>query len=411
MRDRELYRHILGIEKPWEVSEVELDVKGEKVDVWVEHPRGKSFECPKCGKECSVYDHVERTWRHLDTCQFRTMLHARVPRVNCEKHGILQVKVPWAEPGSQFTIFFERLAIELLLECSVKGAVKILGITWDEGYGIRKRAVRRGKERRGEEDIRHIGIDEKASKKGHNYLTLMVDLDRGRVLETALDRKKESLDLLFNKLTGEQKEKVEAVAMDMWKPYISSTLEHIPGAQEKIVFDRFHLMKHLTKAVDGVRKDEHRALKKEGESPLKGTKYLWLYNWENLPEQKLETFEELQRMNLKVGRAWAMKENLRELWDYSYPANARKFFKSWFWWATHSRLKPMIKAAYTFKNHIENILTYFKHRITNSVAEGINSKIQEIKKRACGFRNMANFQDAILFHCGGLDLYPTHSVS
>lgn len=315
-------------------------------------------------------------------------------------------EVPWAESGSQFTALFERFAIDVLLGCSKKKAASLLRVSWDEVHGVMKRAVRRGLEKKTTKPLTKIGIDEKAFRKGHNSITLVVDAQEGSVEYLAEERTKESLDGFFKGLSKDQREGIDTIAMDMWEPYRQSVREHVPNAEEKMVLDRFHLMKHLSEAVDKVRKREHREMLKQGKSPLTHTKYLWLYAQENIPEERLEEFDRLRAMTLKVGRAWSLKEHLRALWRYRYPASALKFFQRWFFWATHSRLEPMIKVAKRFQRHLPFILNYIKHRLTNAVAEDLNSKIQEIKKRACGFRNMENFKTAILFHCGKLQLYP-----
>ena len=173
-----------------------------------------------------------------------------------------------------------------------------------------ERAVKRGRQRKAPKVVRRIGVDEKAAAKGHNYLTLVCDLEEGTVEHIAEERKQESLDGYYEGLTQEQLDGIEAVAMDMWEPYIQATRERVPEAAEKIVFDRFHIMGHVGKAVDTVRKQEHRALMASGDETLKGSKYLWLYSRENVPEQRREEFDALKRQELKVGRAWAIKEAL-----------------------------------------------------------------------------------------------------
>ncbi|MEE9533092.1 MAG: ISL3 family transposase [Acidimicrobiia bacterium] len=408
MRDIELYRQILGLEVPWFVSRVELKVEEERVEVWVEHDRGERWTCPRCGRELGCRDHAaERTWRHLDTCQFQTFLHARIPRVDCPEHGVVQVGVPWAEAGSRFTLLMERLVIDVLQQCTtVQGARRILRLSWDQVWGVMSRAVARGQARKKIRVMPLIGVDEKAFRKGHRYMTVVCDLEQASVEYVAEDRTIESLSGFWRSLTPEQLEGTEAVAMDMWGPYIQSTLAAVPDAARKIVFDRFHIMGHLCKAVDTVRKQEHRALRAVGDETLKGTKYLWLYSEENLPDRLRPTLEALKEHELKVGRAWAIKESLRQLWDYVREGWARRFFRQWFWWATHSRLGPVRKVAHMLRKYLDNIVTYCRHRITNAVAEGLNSKIMSIKRRAGGFRNPENFKTAIYFYCGGLDLYP-----
>jgi transposase len=177
-------------------------------------------------------------------------------------------------------------------------------------------------------------------------------------------------------------------------------------AAAKIVFDRFHVMGHISNAVDTVRKQEHRDRMASGDETLKGSKYLWLYSRENVPAQRREEFAALRRQALKVGGAWAIKEALRCLGRYIYPASGWKCWKRWYFWATHSRLEPIRKAAETIRRHIANIVTYYQHPVTNAMSEGLNSQIQTIKCMACGFRNTEHFKTAIYFHCGGLELYP-----
>jgi transposase len=412
MRDTELYRHLLGIESPWTVTRVDLNVKRQVVEVFVEHKEGEHWPCPECGASLSVYDHApERRWRHLDSCQFQTYLCARPPRVNCPTHGVKQVRLPWAEPNSRFTAMFERLVIDVLRETDVSGAGRILNLSWDEAWHVMERAVRRGLLAKGPRVTTRIGVDEKAAAKGHKYLTLVCDLDKGTIEHIADDRKSESLDGYFKTRTPEQLQGIEAVAIDMWEPYVKSICEHVPGGADKIVFDRFHIMQHIGKAVDTVRKQEHRQLRAEGDDTLKRTKYLWLYSWENVPKESRARFNDLRTAELKTSRAWAIKESLRHLWDFIRLPTAEAYWKRWYFWATHSRLTPVVAAARTIQRHLHNVLTYFTHRITNATSEGLNSKIQTIKNMAAGFRNRENFKTAIYFHCGGLELYPPSSAT
>ncbi len=407
MEDTDLYRHLLGITSPWEVSRVELSVADERVDVWAGHPKGTSFACPECGTVLPVYDHAEeRSWRHLDSCQFATFLHARPPRVQCAEHGVHQITLPWAEPMSRFTVLFERLAIDVLKECDVVGACRILGLSWDEGWHLMQRAVGRGLLGRPVEAPVHLGVDEKAAGRGQDYITVVSDVDKGTVRFIADGRKESSLDTYFDTLPAAELVRIEAVAKDMWEPYTNSVRAHLDNADDKIVFDRFHIMGHMTKAVDTVRKSEHRRLKADGDNLLAGTKYLWLVSAENLPERHDERFGALRALELKTGRAWAIKEDLRYLWDYVRKGWAEKHWKRWYFWATHSRLEPVIAVARMIKRHYDGVMAFFSHRLTSATAEGINSRIQAIRVQARGYRNRENFKTAIYFHLGGLDLYP-----
>lgn len=415
MKDTELYAQILGIGSPFSVARVALQTAKGNVSIWVEHESGARFACPECATVCGVYDHAEeRTWRHLDTCQLQTLLHARIPRVKCPEHGVRQARVPWAEPKSRFTLLFERFAIDVMLETDGTGAAKILGLSWDEVQHLKERAVRRGLARKPHVVPKRIGLDEKAIAKGQTYLTITCDLERGTVEHLADGRTLESAASYFSTFKESELSRIEAVAMDMWPAYFQLVSWAVPEAASKIVFDPFHVVSHATQAVDQVRRRESRALSAEGDRTLVGSKYLWLYGKENVPRRRRMEFAALKRANLKTGRAWAMKEMLRQLWRCKDRTAAERLHARWHAWAMRSRLAPMIRVAKMVKSHLPNILTYYTHRVTNAVSEGINSAIQTIKKRAFGFRNPENFKTAIYFHCGGLNLYPgpraTHAI-
>jgi transposase len=411
MESKELYQCLLGLHEPWTVDRVELDMAKMRVDVYVEHPAGTRFACPECGQAYAVYDHLaERVWRHLDSCQFLTYLHAKPPRISCPEHGVRQARLPWAEEGSRFTHLFEVLAIDMLKAANIKQAAHILRITWDQAWHLMERAVLRGRAAKADALPRKIGIDEKAIAKGHRYMTLVCDLEAATVEYIGEERTEASLTAYFTAFTEKQRAGIEAISLDMWPAYINACTAQVPQAGDKMVFDRFHIMQHVGSGVDRVRKDEHKALLQDGDDTLKRSKYLWLYSAENMPAAARERFDQIKHGNLKTARAWALKESLREMWSYRSVAGAKRFWDRWYFWATHSRLAPMIDKARLLARHLPNILTYFKHRVTNAVAEGLNSKIATVQKRACGFRNRDNFKIAIYFHCGGLDLYPASAT-
>ena len=254
MQDVEVFKQLLGLTSPWEVTKVDLKLVEGRVDVYVGHAPGSKFSCPKCGKEHSVYDHAEeRVWRHLDTFQYETRLHARIPRIQCAEHGKLQAQVPWAEPKSRFTLMFEALAIDVLRQTSVTGATKILRLSWDEAMHLMERAVKRGEARKAASQHQtptKLGVDEKAIAKRHRYATIVVDLDRAVVDAVQEGRKTESLEAYYEGLADAAKERVECVAMDMYAGYLTATRNHIPDADDKVVHDRFHVMQNANKAVD-----------------------------------------------------------------------------------------------------------------------------------------------------------------
>jgi transposase len=271
---------------------------------------------------------------------------------------------------------------------------------------VMRRAVERGQQRKEQSVVKYLAVDEKAFRRGHSYLTIVCNASEGTVEWVTEDRDRQSLASYYQQLSEEQLKGIEAVAMDMWPAYISATVGELPGASDKIVFDRFHVMKMMNKALDKVRRQEAERLRRRGDPRLKKTRHLWLFGYENLPEERVEDFEVLRESELHTARAWHIKETLRYLWDYRRIGWARKFFRQWYAWAIRSRLEPIRKVAKSLKAHAHNILTYCKHRITTGVAEGINSKIMSIKRLAGGFRNMENFKTAIYFYCGGLDLHP-----
>lgn len=408
MHETEFYQQILGLRSPWVVADVKLDTEAGQVDIYVEHADGEKFCCPECEQKLACYDHVsERRWRHLDTMQYRTILHAKPPRVKCPEHGVKQVNLPWAEKNSRFTVFFERFAIDVLLATqTVQGAAGILRTSWDETWHIVKKAVARGKARKTDTVMPRIGIDEKAFRKGHNYITLIYDLDRSTVEAISDGNDTEAGNECFSQLSQAQLDGVEAIAMDMSAAYVKAAKGNIPLAETKIVHDRFHVMKLTTEAVDKVRRGEHRKLDAEGDKRLSRTRYLWLSSQENLNDQQRERFDAVYTQQLQTGKAWAYKEMLRDLWHHEDSASATAYFRDWYRRVIHTKLTPLKKVAKTISERLANVVSYCTHGITNAVAEGMNSKIMSIKRRVGGYRNRENFKTAIYFYCGGLDLYP-----
>jgi transposase len=292
---------------------------------------------------------------------------------------------------------------------SIRAAATLLRLKWAQMWGIKARAVRRGLRRRTHELIAHLGVDQKAIAKGHRCLTVVADLDRKRVLYVDEGRSQESLDRFWWHLTPEQHDALQAVAMDMWAPSIQSTEAHVDEAETKIVFDKFHIVQHLHTAVDQVRRAEPRGLRQAEDDRLTGTKYLWLRRPQDLTAAQRRQLRTLLQSDLKVARAWMLKEQFQRFWTYVYHGAATKFFVRWFWRAPHSRLRPIAQVAKMIQRHLPNVLTYLTQGITNAGLEAINATIQGVTKTARGFRNVDNFKTAIYFHCGGLDLYPHKS--
>lgn len=406
----DFYAQLLGIQPPWFVEEVFLEEDEGRVIVQVDHDR-RSYSCPKCGVAVTRYDYRGRRWRHLDSCEYETILAANVPRVQCPEHGVIQLEVPWAEAGSGFTALFEAKVIAWLQESSIEAVRRQLGLSWSAVDTIMKRAVARGLSRQEARSVRRIGVDETSYKKGQKYLTIVTDLEEGKVLYVDQERTAQSLAGFYESLPNGSLEQIEAVAMDMWKPYIQATENHVPEADRKICFDKFHVAQHLGNAIDRVRRQEHKALRRQGNEILSGTKQLWRQNPKNMSDNVWGgAFQELRQSRLKTARAWAIREEAMGLWHYLSRAWARKAWNRWYSWAIRSRLEPVKQTARTIKRHLEGILNAIVCKVTNAGAESMNARIQKLKRRAHGFRSVERLKTVIYFHFGGLDLLPvTHT--
>ena len=407
MKDFELYQQILGLVEPWRVESVTLKAQEREIEVRVGYA-DTLWGCPQCQQRMQIHDYEERRWRHLDSCQLETIIVSRVPVVRCPTHGTQTVAVPWAEKYARFTRLFERFAIDVMLECSISGACEILKVSWDEADGIKQRAVKRGLARKQPKVMERLCVDEKGMGNGHNYLTIVANVsgERTTVEYVGEEREQESLDAFWESLTAEQLAGVQAVGMDMWEPYVRSTLAHVPGAAAKIVHDPFHLVKHMNEAVNEVRVREHKRLLAAGDDTLKNTRQLWLYGMENVPAKYAQRFHEVKELNLQTSRAWAIKEVFRSFWLCDTVKKAERYFAQWYGWAIRSRLGPVKKVARMCKSRLGNVLTFFVHRLTNGPIEGLNNAIQGLIKKAFGYRNKDRFKTDIFFHFGGLDLYP-----
>jgi len=406
MRDKQLYQQILGIESPWRVVDVELTTTHEEVRVYIRRNQREELSCPQCGKACAGYDTKRREWRHLDTCQFKTILVADIPRTKCPEHGVHQIIVPWAEPGSGFTALFERLVIDWLKEANIKAVSERMGLGWSAVDGIMQRAVKRGLARRDNtESIRHIGVDEVSFQKRHEYVTVVCDHVRNRVLYLADDRKMTSLDGFYESLSDKQKSGIESASMDMWPAFINATRKHIPDAGNKISFDHFHVTKMFNDSIDKVRRAEHKALLSEGDNRMARSRYDWLKHLGNVSRRRRPGFKALRAIAVKTARAWAIKEYASTLWNYVSRTWAEKGWKKLLGWMSRSRLPAMVQLAKTIRKHLWGIINAIVLNASNGKSESMNSRIQKVKARSHGFRNRDRFRNAIYFHLGDLNLY------
>jgi transposase len=409
----EHYKSLLSLPKPWYLKGIVLSETELRVDIIIEWPNGRRVKCPECGKRCSIKDHTqERVWRHLDVMQFKTYVHCHIPRCNCPVHEVLTIAVPWADPQTHWTTLFEACALKILEHtATTTKACALLGLSWHQVHTIKKRAVERGLNRRTLDEIEHLGIDEKSFGRKERFVTVLSDLDGGRVLEVAPSKSNDAAKTVFSVMSAQQRQSVSAVAMDMSAGYESVSRAVCPNAEP--VYDKFHVEQTITKGVDAVRRKEHSDLLKRGITIFVRTRYLWLKRRARWSTYQKEQFQQVEEFfgtgkvgQTRIGRAWSIKEAFHAFWNFVYPGAAHRYFRRWYYWATHSKLPPMIKAAKTLHRHLDGMLSYFRHGITNAFVEGMNSKIQDIKSAARGFRNFDNYRIAILFACGKLDLQP-----
>jgi len=407
MDTTEFYRQLVGIEAPWRVTDVSLDLEAGEVTLLLEHG-GERVVCP-CGRECAVHDHAEeRRWRHLDTCQLKTFIRCRLPRTRCESCGVKTAEPPWAVPHGRFTLLFEGLVIELLLASRRMSRVaSLLDISEAQVAGVMRRAVARGMEGRREEDIRRLCIDEKSMAKGHSYLTVLGDPERARVLDVCETRCREPVEQLLAATLGEEQRKaVESLTMDMWEPFMQAAAK-LPNAD--IVHDRFHVSMHLNEAVDRTRRRENRRLAGQGADDMKGSKYLFLRNFENVKPDRIEHFARACEASRDTATVWRYKEVFRSFFDCLGRREAGLFLGHWYRKAVAERIPELTAVARTILSHAKGILAYIKHRVTNAAAESLNARIQALKASARGFRAFKHYRNSILFHLGGLDLMPQKS--
>jgi transposase len=393
----DLFTNALGLQKPWKVIDVVFNTNESKLDIYIERTKGSKVVCPVCGKECSVHDSKERTWRHLNFFQYKAFIHCKVPRCNCNEHGVKQVEVPWTRQGSGFTLLLEAFVMMLVRNMPVNAVATLIGIYSDRIWRIIDHYVAESYESIDFSDVTTIGLDETSSKRGHNYITLFVDLNKSKVLY-ATERKDASTIKSFKETFKNHNGNISAVgniSCDMSPAFIKGVNNHFPDAD--ITFDKFHVVKKINEAVDKVRREELK-----GNELLKRTRYLWLKNPKNLTTKQQEQMQPLSKMNLKTLRAYNIKLNLQEFYEIKDEEAALSHLNKWFFWATHSRLEPMKDAAYFIKRHWDGIIQYTTTKITNGVLEGINSIIQAVKRRARGYGTTDHFISMVYLICSNL---------
>ena len=338
------------------------------------------------------------TRRHLNFFQHEVYLNARVPRVNCGKCGIRKVTVPWARPDSGFTLLFEALVMTLVSAMPVKAAARMVGEHDTRLWRVVHHYVEQARARTDAAGVTRIAIDETAARRGHDSITLFVDIDQARVLFVTEGKDAATVAALADDLAvhGGDPEAIGEVCIDMSPAFIKGVAEGLPNAA--ITFDKFHAVKAINDAVDQVRRAEQKQ-----QSLLRGTRYIWLRNPANLSDRQHATLESLPTRHLKTARAYQIRLAFQELYDQPSAEAAAGFLKKWYFWATHSRLEPVIDAARTVKRHWDGILRWFDSKIANGLIEGINSLVQAAKAKARGYRSTRNLKAIVYLLAGKLD--------
>jgi transposase len=400
MRDTALLQLALGLTPPWTVSRADFDPEAHRLDIQIDFAPGSRFVCPVCGgADCSAYDTERKTWRHLNFFQHEAYLTARVPRVRCDKCGIKTVTVPWARPDSGFTLLFEALVMTMVSAMPVAAVARIVGEHDTRLWRVVHHYVDQARARIDTADVTRIAIDETAARRGHDYITLFADIDQARVLFATEGKNAETIAAFADDLTahGGDPDAIEEVCIDMSPAFIKGVAENLPNAA--VTFDKFHAVKIVNDAVDQVRRGEQKR-----QNVLKGTRYIWLRNPANLSDRQQAILDALPTHHLKTARAYQMRLAFQDLYRQDSPQQAAQYLKRWYFWATHSRLSPMIDAAYTIKRHWNGILRWFDSKIANGLIEGINSLVQAAKAKARGYRSIRNLKAMVYLLAGKLDL-------
>lgn len=402
MNENELFQAALGLLPPWQVDRCTFDKATGRLDIHLDFPRGSVFACPVCGVVCKAHDTSERKWRHLNFFQHQAFLHARTPRVECSQCGVHVVAVPWARPGSGFTLLFEALVMMMAKAMPAIAVGRIVNEHDTLIWRIVTHYVDAARAKADHSTVTQVGVDETASRRGQKYVSLFVDLDERKVLFATPGKDSATVAAFAEDLQahGGNPEAVTEVSADMSKAFSKGIAASLPNAQ--VTFDKFHVVSLVNDAVDQVRR-----LEQSTNPELAKSRYVWLKNPENLNEGQWEKFDALDIVNshLKTARAYQIRLTFQDL--FNQPADkAKAYLDKWYFWATHSRLPPIIKVAKTIRKHQAGILRWFISGINNGILEGINSLVQAAKAKARGYRSDRNLATIIYLIVGKLDLSP-----
>lgn len=399
--EKELFSIALRIDEPVYIDEIELDSMAGELHIHMSFRKGGRFACSECGETgLPVHDTVEKTWRHLNFFQYKCYIHMRTPRTKCPKCGERLWIPPWGRKQSGFTLLFEAFVMTLAKEMPISKIGELVDEQDTRIWRIVRGHVKRAHVRKSFKTTTKIGTDETSSRKGHNYVTVFADMDSGEVLFATEGKDGNTVKAFAEELPKHeaQPEQIKEVTMDMSPAFISGVSNYLPKAD--ITFDKFHVIQALNKAQDEVRRME------QAKNPLlKSTRYIWLKNPENLTAEQTKQLSTLRHENLKTAKVYQMKLTFQDIYrNIREPEAAKEAIKKWLSWAVRSRLEPVKRFAKLVKRHFNGILRFFVSRMTSGAMEGINSRIQEIKRRAKGFRNIDNFIAIIYLETAKLDL-------
>ena len=402
MRDIELFQMALGLASPWYVDRTEFDAEARRLDLYLDFERGGRFTCAECGAgDCPAHDTTEKMWRHLDFFQHEAYLHARVPRAACDDCGVKLVEVPWARPGSGFTLLFEAMVMAMVKAMPVAAVARLVGEHDSRLWRVVHHYVDTARAEVSHASVRRVGVDETSLRRGHEYVSLFVDLDVARVLFATEGRESTTFAAFREDLEahGGDPDWIRELCMDMSPAYRKGAREHLPEAE--ITFDRFHVVKLLNEAVDQVRRAERK------DAPeLTRTRYLWLKNQSNLSRRQQRHLEHLllASSHLKTVEVYQMKLAFHDFWELS-SVEAERFLDAWCDWVQDSDLAPMRRFADTVERHRDGILRWFRSRISNGLLEGLSSLVQAAKARARGYRSTRNLTAMIYLMHGKLPIH------
>jgi transposase len=395
MRDTDLFQLALGLSSPWTVRRSAFDVESGRLDLYVDFPRGSRFACPDCGREgCPVHDTNDDSWRHLDFFQHRTELHARTPRVTCADCGVRKVTPPWARAGSGFTLLFEAYVLALAKAMPIANAAKRLGEHDTRLWRIVEHYVWRAVEALDLSEVRRIAADETSARRGHDYISLFVDMARRKVIYVAEGKDAATVKAFrqFLESHGGARHAVTDASIDMGAAFEAGIKENFPNAE--ITFDKFHVIKLANEAVDEVRRQEAR-----NNFQIKGRRYIFLKNVDNLTLQEKQILSQLEAQNLDTTQAMQIRMNLQQLFTMD-ARTARRFLDRWNAWVQVCDLAPMKKLARTIMTKSKGILRSIETGLSNGVLEAINGNVQAAKRKAKGYRSKRNLK-AIVYLIAG----------